>query len=62
MPELKNRWKDKRSNFEIFLHKMYDKYVKEKRVYGEYDILSEYEYHKKYSDFLHFKYKEQNIS
>ena len=41
---------------------MYDKYVKEKKVYGEYDILSENEYHKKYSDFLHFKYKEQNIS
>ena len=62
MLELKNRWKDKRSNFEIFLHKMYDKYVKEKRVHGEHDILSENEYHKKYSDFLHFKYKEQNIS
>ena len=57
MHKLKNRWRDNRSNFQIFLERMYRRYLDEKKQYHEKDILSEYEYHKKYNNWLRTKYK-----
>jgi len=61
MHKLKNRWRDNRSNFQIFLERMYRRYLDEKKQYQENDILSEYEYHKKYANFLKTKYENRNI-
>ena len=57
MHKLKNRWQENRSNFQIFLSKMYYRYLREKDEYNETDILSEYEYNKRYNDWLRIKYK-----
>ena len=57
MHKLQNRWRDNRSDFQIFLERMYRRYVDEKKQYSEKDILSEYEYNKRYNDWLRIKYK-----
>ena len=57
MHKLTNKWQDNRSNFQIFLERMYRRYVIEKKQYSENDILTEPEYHKKYNNWLRTKYK-----
>ena len=57
MHKLQNRWRDNRSDFQIFLERMYRRYVDEKKQYSEKDILSEYEYNKRYNNWLKTKYK-----
>ena len=61
MHKLKNRWRDNRSNFQIFLERMYRRYLDEKKQYQENDILTEYEYQEKYANFLKTKYENRNI-
>ena len=57
MRELKHRWQENRSDFQIFLSKMYYRYLREKDEYNETDILSEYDYYKTYNNWLTTKYK-----
>jgi hypothetical protein len=50
-------WRDTRSNFQIYLDNMYNRYISEKKNYNEDDILSKYEYNKQYNDWLRVKYQ-----
>jgi len=59
MHKLKNRWRDNRSDFQIFLDRMYQRYISEKEYYKEENILSQYEYNKQYNDWLRVKYEIQ---
>lgn len=52
-------WRDTRSNFQIYLDNMYNRYINEKKNYNEDDILSKYEYNKQYNDWLRVKYEIQ---
>jgi|TARA_R100001530_G_scaffold117280_1_gene84434 hypothetical protein len=52
-------WKDKRSQWEIFQDRMYQRYIDEKELYKETDILSKENYLKKNKDFLIRKLKEK---
>ena len=60
MMKFNQPYKDNRSNFQIFLSKMYDRYLDEKQFYKEKDILNQYEYHRQYRDFLHWKYNNRS--
>ena len=55
-------WRDTRSNFQIYLDRMYNRYINEKKNYNEDDILSKYEYNKQYNDWLRVKYQRDKLA
>lgn len=52
-------YKDNRSKFQVFVDRMYQRYISEKEYYKEENILSQYEYNKQYNDWLRVKYEIQ---